>query len=115
MSLKHNLVFHVALQRPIVEFSLEDLKKLKMKEERQLRNKVCISLCDGYIFYIQIMKGFLHEWKITTCACFCRSLQEIGIKVERHLSPRQLEMEKDPGKMEMKHRPPHCRQERREV
>uniref|UniRef100_A0A671YES0 RNA-binding protein 28 n=1 Tax=Sparus aurata TaxID=8175 RepID=A0A671YES0_SPAAU len=66
--LNNNPVIFGPHKRPIVEFSLEDLKKLKMKEERQLRNKVCISLCDGYIFYIQIMKGFLHEWKITTCA-----------------------------------------------
>lgn len=32
---------YVILQRPIVEFSLEDSRKLQIKEMRQQRNKVC--------------------------------------------------------------------------
>lgn len=35
------MCLYAFLQRPIVEFSLEDSRKLKMKEMRQQKNKVC--------------------------------------------------------------------------
>lgn len=36
------MCFIVILQRPIVEFSLEDSRKLKIKEMRQQKSKVCL-------------------------------------------------------------------------
>lgn len=38
---KHNYALYVICQRPIVEFSLEDSRKLKIKEMRKQKNKVC--------------------------------------------------------------------------
>lgn len=40
-----DLLCGVGLQRPIAEFSLEDGKKLKMKEMRQQQVKVCLLCC----------------------------------------------------------------------
>lgn len=40
--IKINMCFIIVLQRPIVEFSLEDTRKLKIKEMRQQKNKVCL-------------------------------------------------------------------------
>lgn len=37
-----NMCLIIILQRPIVEFSLEDSRKLKIKEMRQQKNKVCL-------------------------------------------------------------------------
>uniref|UniRef100_A0A7N8WTB9 RNA-binding protein 28 n=1 Tax=Mastacembelus armatus TaxID=205130 RepID=A0A7N8WTB9_9TELE len=41
-------------KRPIVEFSLEDSRKLKIKEMRQQKNKVCLNqLCNSYSYPLQ--------------------------------------------------------------
>lgn len=61
---------NVILQRPIVEFSLEDSRKLKIKEMRQQKNKVrvyslIVIVLNCYCFFMLYCK-----WKSNPCACF---------------------------------------------
>lgn len=71
---RHDFAFYVILQRPIVEFSLEDSRKLKIKEMRQQKNKVCLYQFVWQLhvrFPVQIAKVFLFsKWKVTLCWYF---------------------------------------------
>lgn len=95
------MCLYAFLQRPIVEFSLEDSRKLKMKEMRQQKNKVCLL---PYVSQEQPrLIFFFPQQLVILCCCFFRNFSQSNAwKEEKRFIPIWLKEERGQRKLEVK-------------
>lgn len=93
------MCLYAFLQRPIVEFSLEDSRKLKMKEMRQQKNKVCLH---PYVSQLQPRLTVSETVLLFFQEFFTKQRLKGGEKVQSHMA----EGAKGPKKNGSKGQPP---------